>query len=379
VALFQQQELETHIVHELIDDINDHYEISEKTLFALENAPNDSELLRSLFQSVHTIKGDLGIVSFSPAIPLVTAAEELLSLLRDGQMHYEPMISDVVLLMLDRVKAQVEEFRSAGELSYQPGEYDELVQTFSTLSKLSDAARKESIAAAIRSLDPSVVEQPAEQTSSRQQISDYLSAQGVEEDEDVLFFRDLMGPVESRSQYWLGRSDRILRMSQILNQLAGSPVDKQQLAVAVYVHDFGMACMPLDVLHKQGTLTHDEIVLLRSHVISGVNLLQNMPKWKVAAGIVMQHHEAVNGSGYPYGLRDKDICDGAKILAIADTFDALTHQRAYASHQKRPIIRAVKEINECAGKTLSHYWVDIFNKAVEPVLRLHRDGIGDVL
>jgi HD-GYP domain-containing protein (c-di-GMP phosphodiesterase class II) len=142
--------------------------------------------------------------------------------------------------------------------------------------------------------------------------------------------------------------------------------------VAVYAHDFGMAFMPLEILHKEATLTDNDIVLLRSHVMCSANLLQHMEQWRPAAEIVMQHHEAVNGSGYPVGMRDKEICDGAKILAIADTFDALTHQRASALHQKRPIIRAVKEINDCAGKSLSQKWVEIFNKAVDPVLAEYR-------
>jgi HD-GYP domain-containing protein (c-di-GMP phosphodiesterase class II) len=154
----------------------------------------------------------------------------------------------------------------------------------------------------------------------------------------------------------------------ILNRLAGRPVNEQDLAVAVYVHDFGMAFIPVELLHKQTQLDDAEILLLRSHVQSSAQLLQQLPRWQAAREIVLQHHEAVDGSGYPFGLREREISDGAKMLAIADSFDAMTHHRAYASHQKRPIIRAVKEINQCAGKQLSPYWVEVFNRAVAPVL-----------
>lgn len=201
--------------------------------------------------------------------------------------------------------------------------------------------------------------------------SDCLDQLGLDEDLDLAFFRDLMQPIEERTRFWRGRCDRILRLALILNDVGGSPVDEQQLAVAVYAHDFGMAFMPLDVLHKNGTLTDCEILLLRSHVQSSACLLQHMSRWQAAKQMVLQHHEAVNGSGYPYGLREKEIVDGAKILAIVDAFDALTHQRAYTSLEKKNIIRAVNEINKHAGVQFSQHWVNVFNQVVQPVLLAH--------
>jgi HD-GYP domain-containing protein (c-di-GMP phosphodiesterase class II) len=157
-------------------------------------------------------------------------------------------------------------------------------------------------------------------------------------------------------------------MAYILNQLADSPVDDDQLIVTVYTHNFGMAFMPLNLLHKTETLSNDEIQLLRSHVYSGSQLLEFMQRWQPAKEIVLQHHEASNGFGYPYGLREKEICTGAKILAVVDAFDAMTHHRAYALGKRQPIIRAIKEINCCAGKQLSPKWVEIFNQALQPIL-----------
>ena len=369
--VFEQHDLEAHIVHELIDDIEDHYQICENCLMALERQPDDTELVHRLFRSVHTIKGDLGVVAFVPAIPLVSATEDLLGLLRQGQLRYDPSISDLVLLMLDRVRAQVETFRAAGRLEYLAGEFDALPPLFAALAELPRSQQLAQIAAVIRQFDPSVVDaDSAEQ--SRLQADDFLQQLELGDDADLHFFRDLMAPVEARSPYWLGRGDRILKMALILNQLGGSPVDKQQLAVATYVHDFGMAFMPLSLLHKVDALSAAEVALLRGHVDSGAQLLQHLPQWQPAAQIVMQHHEAVDGSGYPAGLSQAAICDGAKILAIADTFDALTHQRAHAAHQRRPIIRAVKEINDCAGTRLCARWVAVFNQAVAPVLQTHR-------
>ncbi len=389
MGVFHCDELDLNVVRELIEDINDHYLLSEAALLELDRQPDDAELIISLFRSVHTIKGDLGIVGFSPAMPLINSVEDLLSLLRHGKVTYSPLMSDLVLLILDRVRSFVDNFNTQGYVEYDQPQVEELSQRIhqivDTISQPADAQpdgqvqQDRMMAEVIQLLDPSVVihSQPSELDqlfgqSPAFERQDVSSAVDLQMDDDLQFFRDLMVPVELRSQFWAGRGDRILKMSLILNQLANDPVDERQLAAAVYVHDFGMAFMPLDLLHKDGTLSNSEILLLRSHVQSSAHLLQNMLQWQTAREIVLQHHEAANGSGYPYGLREKEICDGAKILAVADTFDALTHQRAYSTHQKRPIIRAVKEINDYAGKQLSPYWVEIFNQAVQPILLAHR-------
>ena len=374
--VFESKDLNQKLVNELVDDVNKHYLISEKALIDLDRNPDNPELLAELFRSIHTLKGNFGVVSFAPAIPLVHAIEEVMSVLRQGDIPYSPMISDLILLVLDLVRGYVNRYSEEGYIQYESSWVAELSQKITALTLCkSEDIRQHQIADAIRLLDPTVIVDEEHGVDGGSLHDDsFLQTLGFDADidEDVQFFRALMEPVEDRSRYWHGRGDRILKMAMILNQIGGSPVDSQQLAVAVYVHDFGMAFMPLALLHKKDTLYDDEILLLRSHVQSSSHLLQNMDQWREAKEIVMQHHEMVDGAGYPYGLRENEICDGAKILAIADTFDALTHHRAYSDHQKRPIIRAVREINQCSGKQLSPHWVEIFNKAVEPVLSAHR-------
>jgi HD-GYP domain-containing protein (c-di-GMP phosphodiesterase class II) len=91
------------------------------------------------------------------------------------------------------------------------------------------------------------------------------------------------------------------------------------------------------------------------------DILHKMGGWEEAAEIVLQHHEHCNGGGYPKGLEENEICAGAKILAIADTFDACRYARAYRTELKRPLIRAILEINRQADVQFSRQWVDTFN------------------
>jgi len=371
MSVFQSNDLDKAVLHELIEDINNQYKTSEAALLKLDHQPDDAVLAATLFRAVNTIKDNLAIVGFSPLMPLMDALEHFLYQLKAGTVSFNPMVSDLVLLILDRVRSFVENYRINNFAEYDQALMKNLGNSIEQITSAQPSDYQTLVAQTIQMLDPDVVaEKPADQPLDLRPDSGYERL-GLTLTEDLIFFRELMVPVESRSTYWAGRGDRILKLSLIINNQAGRPVDPEQLAAAVYTHDFGMAFMPLELLHKDVALNNSEILLLRSHVQSSAHLLAHMAKWQEAKEIVLQHHEAVNGSGYPYGLREKEICDGAKILAIADSFDAITHQRAYTNHQRRPILRAIKEINECAGKQLSPQWVEVFNQVVEPVIFAH--------
>ncbi len=169
--------------------------------------------------------------------------------------------------------------------------------------------------------------------------------------------------VEDRSLYWQGRSERIFSLVLDMNRQAGNPIDEHQLEAAVYMHDVGMAFLPLSVLHKEEELAEEEKNCMQTHTLLGAQLLEHMPEWAEAARIVREHHERCDGEGYPNKLTENDICDGAKILAIADTFESMTHERADRVH-KRPMLRVIAEINGCKGLQFSETWVRIFNDLI---------------
>ncbi|WP_019528389.1 HD-GYP domain-containing protein [Dasania marina] len=375
MVLFESDILEPTLTQELVDDIAIHYQRSESALVQLDSQPHNLELIQQLCRAVHTIKGDLGVVGFTPLMPLLAALDDLLLLLKQQRMAYSPLLGDLMLLLLDDAKTFVEDFQRDGSVAYDAIFIQRITDNLAQLQSSNSADNEALIARTIRLLDPAVAEISHSDTLDSYQ-EDFLQLYAFSQQEELSFYKGLMCSVEARSKFWSGRSDRILKMALSLNQLAGQPVDEMSLAVAVYAHDFGMACVPIELWHKENRLEDDEIALMRSHVQSSMQLLTHIPRWQAAKEIVAQHHEAVDGTGYPNGLREDKICDGAKIIAIADTFDALTHQRAYSHQQKRPIIRAVKTINECAGKQLSGYWVGIFNQAVAAILSAHRQQLG---
>jgi HD-GYP domain-containing protein (c-di-GMP phosphodiesterase class II) len=184
---------------------------------------------------------------------------------------------------------------------------------------------------------------------------------GIKVDDDLRLFIGICAPIEARSMYWNNCTARILELCLAMNEQAGHPVEPAQLAAAVLLHDIGMAFLPVEILHKRKRLETHELALLQAHPAQGAALLSTMSRWQVAAEAVAQHHERMDGRGYPRGLGRDDICTGARIIAIADTFEARTHERAYSMRIKRPFIRAVLEINSCSGTQFDPEWVAIFN------------------
>lgn len=373
MQIFIHEDLDEDILTDLLEEINELYEGCEQTLIELELKPQDKELQRELFRSIHTIKGDLGLVNFSPLIPLLQYAENILDYLRKGQTQYTSDMSDLILLIIDKVKIFVQSAMQTGQAEYDQEMFKRLVEAIKHITPENDADHEQLLVKAVSILDPSLdlgnTEQNMAPPSSVNTPSN-IATTGIPESitndkrEELMFFWELMKPIEKRSKYWEGRGDRIAKLAGYINKIAGAPIDESQLAVACYMHDFGMAFMPITLLHKQGKFNDYEFNLMRSHVYKSARLLESLNQWNDAREIVLQHHERVDGSGYPLGIKEDDICEGAKLLAILDTFDAITHARAYDSHLQISKKKAVIEINRIAKGQFSTKWMGAFNDAM---------------
>ena len=113
-------------------------------------------------------------------------------------------------------------------------------------------------------------------------------------------------------------------------QLNLSPIALRSLAEGTILHDIGKTLIDPKVLYKNGILNDEEFEIVKQHTIAGYELLKTNPLLTELSRIIsLQHHERLDGSGYPYGLTDKEIHPFAKIVAIADMYDALTAERCY--------------------------------------------------
>lgn len=124
----------------------------------------------------------------------------------------------------------------------------------------------------------------------------------------------------------------VAKLTNHLAQLAGKrPEDAKTMSQAARLHDIGKIIIPPRILHKNGPLTDQERLIVERHPIAGAEILKmtGNPSLKLAAQIALEHHENADGSGYPYGLGNKDISDAARIVAICDVYEALRAPRSY--------------------------------------------------
>lgn len=365
-------ELDPELMEDFFNDFREAHQQSENILIDLEHDPDNRDLLNALFRSVHTIKGNLVYVGLKDLTPLIQSVEDLLDAIRNQQLFYDSLLSDLILISMDRTKQMVDARIHQQEAVYDENKLNHLCQTITSVAESDSDNRAVRIADALVLLDPSIDLRQAEPVTppqpSRSQIphdeDELLSYFKVSLNDDLNFFRSLAAPMESRSLYWQGRTVRQLRTALTMNEQAGKPIEPEQLAAAVYLHDIGMAFLPLETLHKITPLNQDERQDLHNHPMVAYQLLSAGKRWDQAAMAVLQHHEKADGSGYPNQLTSTGICDGAKILAITDAFEARTHERAYQTQLKRPFIRAVLEINRCADSHFDAQWVEIFNQVM---------------
>jgi HD-GYP domain-containing protein (c-di-GMP phosphodiesterase class II) len=182
----------------------------------------------------------------------------------------------------------------------------------------------------------------------------------------------LMHLIESADRRLKGHGARTARYAVPLGHAAGlSPAELNDLCLASLLHDIGVLTIPQELLDKEEPLTDEEYALFQSHPRAGAELLAPIPVLRVAALWIAHHHERWDGCGYPYGLRGTFIPLGARILAVADTFDSLTSPQPY-----RPAIKsesALRLLQELAGSQLDPNLVALF---IRSGLCHHSDGRG---
>jgi putative nucleotidyltransferase with HDIG domain len=143
-------------------------------------------------------------------------------------------------------------------------------------------------------------------------------------------------------------SRRVTAYSILLARVLGfSREEIKPLARGAFLHDIGKICIPDAILRKPGVLTPQETELMKIHCLKGYQMLRRVSFLQDAAEIAYSHHERFDGSGYPRGLRGKDIPLGARIFAIVDTFEAITTAHTY--RPARTIAEACAEIKLGSG------------------------------
>ena len=169
--------------------------------------------------------------------------------------------------------------------------------------------------------------------------------------------------VDAKSTWTAGHSERVTKLSLKIAKILGfTSKELEVLQRAAYLHDIGKIGIPLSILDKPGKLTDDEFSKIKDHSLIGARILEPINAYEEVIPIVLQHHEKYDGQGYPNGLSGEDIIIGARILAVADVYDAVVSDRPYRDGWIEE--KAIKMITDEAGKYFDPKVVDAFLAAI---------------
>jgi putative nucleotidyltransferase with HDIG domain len=169
--------------------------------------------------------------------------------------------------------------------------------------------------------------------------------------------------IDASSHWTAGHSERVTHLAlKVAREMQLPQKDLDILHRGGLLHDVGKIGIPSYILDKPGKLTDVELAQMQEHVVIGQRILEPIPGFEECMPVVLQHHEWVNGSGYPYGLRGEEISIHARIFAVADCCDALTSDRPYRAGM--PFTRVLEILQQGVGKQFDPKVMEAFLRVI---------------
>ncbi|MFF8839527.1 HD-GYP domain-containing protein [Streptomyces sp. NPDC015130] len=176
--------------------------------------------------------------------------------------------------------------------------------------------------------------------------------------------RALVQAVDIKDRYTRGHSERVGHASVLIARELGMAEDRLDVVrFAGILHDVGKLGVPTRVLRKDGPLTPEERRVIELHPEYGHEMVRGIGFLGEARDAILHHHERMDGSGYPYGLHGEQIPELARVVAVADAFDAMTSTRSYS--RARPVPTAVAELERCAASQFDPVMVSALVRALD--------------
>ncbi|MGD8981007.1 MAG: HD domain-containing protein [Desulfobacterales bacterium] len=181
-------------------------------------------------------------------------------------------------------------------------------------------------------------------------------------EEMVDFSRLICRLIDFKSKFTAAHSNGVAAVAIELSRLSGfSKHERRLIEIAAYLHDLGKLAIPSEILNKQNKLTDNEQFIMRSHVYHTYRVLEPFEMLRVAGSWGALHQERLNGTGYPFGLTSDELPLGARIMAVADVFTALTEDRPYRKGMDSKNTKTVLQTMVDAGE-LDNNLVDMIFK-----------------
>jgi putative two-component system response regulator len=186
--------------------------------------------------------------------------------------------------------------------------------------------------------------------------------------------RRLAAAVESRDRLTGLHVERMSSTCHVIATRSGVEPEKARLLrIASALHDVGKISLPDEILHNTGELTPGQRLRMQTHARTGFEMLADSRSelLRLAASVALTHHERYDGSGYPRGLRGEQIPEAGRIAALADVFDAVTHDRPY--QEALPVEEALELMTRGRGSDFDPPFLDAFLESVDEIISVNAD------
>lgn len=354
------------------------YEI-ERQMVAFENNQSEPVYLYNTIKAVEHIKSSARTGFLDPIVSLGQTIEDFLLVIQDNIEYYHSSLGELILIATDELRVICEILANRRILN--EFRIDEVKQIFHLLMEISREHWGPKGQELIRHFSHGDSNHTSENASARYTFTSNLNQtlkessnrpiqteKGVNLEDHIPTLEKLSCELDSRVPYWDNRTQHILNTALGINQNLKSPMHQSSLTAASHLHDIGMAFLPDAILTKTERFNEEDIARVQQHPQVGYQFASLVTNDQEVTLAVFQHHERYDGRGYPLGIGGENICTGAKILAIADTFFAMTHKRADRQF-KKSFLRAVNEINNLSGVQFDPLTVHAFNRWIEKLMQ----------
>ena len=175
----------------------------------------------------------------------------------------------------------------------------------------------------------------------------------------------LAATVDAKDSYTYGHSRKVSEYAVAVSEKLKMPQDKvNNIRAASLLHDIGKVGVPDSILNKKEPLTDEEWKPIKGHPKLGVEILRHVMDLANCLPTILHHHEHYDGSGYPAGLKGEQIPLEARVLSVADAYDAMTSPRPY--REQLSMDEAIKELRRCAGTQFDPEIVELFCNTIAP-------------
>lgn len=203
--------------------------------------------------------------------------------------------------------------------------------------------------------------------SYRKELYGFLERVMVPRDYVMKFVKMMVFFIDFRSPYTVTHSISVTAISLYICEKLGMDKGSMEIVtLCAFIHDIGKLVTPIEILEKPGKLTEEEMTIMKDHALVTYNILKDLG-FNTIAQISSYHHEKLDGSGYPFGLKGDEICLNARIIAVADIFSALIGERSYKKKfPKEKVIEILEDMaeNNKIDRIITKILIDNYQEAI---------------